>query len=156
MIKILQKSVWIYLILGGKKMLLSSLDRKEKLKFLDLALHMVLVDGDTTKQEERLLNMMLAEVGDDIIKEYRYSQSSNLEETIQYFKNRPILTKRVVFLNLMKVSMIDDFYNTNEHFFLDDLRKSFSISVAKRKELLAIVFEERDLKEKAKKACLQE
>ncbi len=137
-------------------MLLSSLDRKEKLKFLDLALHMVLVDGDTTKQEERLLNMMLAEVGDDIIKEYRYSQSSNLEETIQYFKNRPILTKRVVFLNLMKVSMIDDFYNTNEHFFLDDLRKSFSISVAKRKELLAIVFEERDLKEKAKKACLQE
>lgn len=137
-------------------MLLSKLNRKEKLKFLDLALHMVLVDGDRTENEIRLLNILLAEVGDDIIKEYQYSLSDDLKETVDYFKERPIVTKRIVYLNLIKVSMVDDFYNTSEHFFLDELRKDFSISVAKRKELLAIVFEERDLKEKAIKACLQE
>lgn len=135
-------------------MLLSGLDRKEKLKFLDLSLHMVLVDGATTEHEKRLLNILLAEVGDDIIKEYQYSLSDNLDETIEFFKTRSLITKRIVFLNLLKLSMVDDFYNTNEHFFLEDLRKDLNISVAKRKELLSIVFEERDLKEKAKKACL--
>lgn len=137
-------------------MLLSGLDRKEKLKFLDLALHMVLVDGDTTEHEKRLLNMLLAEVGDDIIKEYKYELSDDLEETIEFFKGRPVITKRIVFLNLIKLSMIDDFYNTNEHFFLDNLRKELAISVKKKKELMGIVFEERDLNEKAKKACLTE
>ncbi len=65
-------------------MLLSTLSRKEKLKFLDLALHMVLVDGAPSTQEQRILNMMLAEVGENIIDEYEFVKSDALEDTIQF------------------------------------------------------------------------
>ncbi|NLN50561.1 MAG: hypothetical protein GX149_02935 [Acholeplasmataceae bacterium] len=135
-------------------MLLSKLSRKEKLKYLDLALHMVEVDGSTTSHEQRLLNMMLAEVGDDIVKEYSFFHSSDLDETVEFFKSQSISTRNIVFLNLIKLSMIDDFYNTSEHFFLENIMKKFNISNAKRSDLVALVFEERDLKEKARRICL--
>lgn len=135
-------------------MLLSMLSRKEKLKFLDLAIHMVAVDGEPTTYEERILNMMLAEVGDDIIKEYTFSLSSDLEATIDFFNEAPKAVRNVVLLNLIKLSMFDDLYNTSEHFFLDNIRRNFKISIAKRKELISLLYEERDLNEKARRVCL--
>lgn len=135
-------------------MLLSMLSRKEKLKFLDLAIHMVAIDGEATEFEKRILNIMLAEVGDEIIKEYTFSLSSNLEETIDFFAiaSKPI--RNVVLLNLFKITMFDDLYNATEHFFLDNIRRQFKISIAKRKELMSLIYEERDLKEKARRVCL--
>ncbi len=135
-------------------MLLSMLSRKEKLKFLDLAIHMVAIDGEATEFEKRILNIMLAEVGDEIIKEYTFSLSSNLEETIDFFTiaSKPI--RNVVLLNLFKITMFDDLYNATEHFFLDNIRRQFKISIAKRKELMSLIYEERDLKEKARRVCL--
>lgn len=135
-------------------MLLSMLTRKEKLKFLDLAIHMVAIDGEATEFEKRILNIMLAEVGDEIIKEYTFSLSSNLEETIDFFTiaSKPI--RNVVLLNLFKITMFDDLYNATEHFFLDNIRRQFKISIAKRKELMSLIYEERDLKEKARRVCL--
>lgn len=135
-------------------MLLSMLSRKEKLKFLDLAIHMVAVDGEPTTYEERILNMMLAEVGENIIKEYTFSLSSDLEATIDFFNEAPTAVRNVVLLNLIKLSMFDDLYNTSEHFFLDNIRRNFKISIAKRKELISLLYEERDLNEKARRACL--
>ncbi|MDD4203756.1 MAG: hypothetical protein PHF62_01390 [Acholeplasmataceae bacterium] len=135
-------------------MLLSMLSRKEKLKFLDLAIHMVAVDGEATIYEKRILNIMLAEVGDEIIKEYTFSLSSDLEETIDFFTQAPKPIRNVVLLNLFKISMFDDLYNATEHFFLDNIRRQFKISIAKRKELMSLIYEERDLKEKARRACL--
>jgi len=130
------------------------LSRKEKLKFLDLAIHMVAIDGEATEFEKRILNIMLAEVGDEIIKEYTFSLSSNLEETIDFFTiaSKPI--RNVVLLNLFKITMFDDLYNATEHFFLDNIRRQFKISIAKRKELMSLIYEERDLKEKARRVCL--
>ena len=93
-------------------MLLSMLSRKEKLKFLDLAIHMVAVDGEATIYEKRILNIMLAEVGDEIIKEYTFSLSSDLEETIDFFTQAPKPIRNVVLLNLFKISMFDDFFIT--------------------------------------------
>lgn len=135
-------------------MLLSMLSRKEKLKFLDLAIHMVAIDGEATEFEKRILNIMLAEVGDEIIKEYTFSLSSNLEETIDFFTiaSKPI--RNVVLLNLFKITMFDDLYNATEHFFLDNIRRQFKISIAKRKELMGLIYDERDLKEKARRVCL--
>ena len=49
--------------------------------------------------------------------------------------------------------MIDGFYNTTEYFFLEDIRKALKISVNKRKEMIAIIFDVRDLREKAKRIC---
>ncbi|MDD4469101.1 MAG: hypothetical protein PHU13_00565 [Acholeplasmataceae bacterium] len=135
-------------------MLLSMLSRKEKLKFLDLAIHMVAVDGEATIYEKRILNIMLAEVGDEIIKEYTFSLSSDLEETIDFFTQAPKPIRNVVLLNLFKITMFDDLYNATEHFFLDNIRRQFKISIAKRKELMSLIYEERDLKEKARRVCL--
>ena len=70
-------------------MLLSLLNRKEKLKFLDLAIHMVAVDGEPTAFEKRILNMMLAEVGDDIYKEYTFTLAQDKDVTIDFFSKQP-------------------------------------------------------------------
>lgn len=132
-------------------MLLSLLNRKEKLKFLDLVMHMVAVDGEPTEIEQRVLNIMLAEVGDGIVKEYTYTLSKNLEETIEYFKETSPKVKNIVYLNLLKVTMMDDFYNTTEHFFLEDLKDHFGITDFKKKQLMRVVYNERDLRERAKR-----
>jgi hypothetical protein len=47
--------------------------------------------------------------------------------------------------------MIDDFYNTAEHFFLEDIRKEFGITDFKKKQLMRLVYNERDLRERAKR-----
>lgn len=132
-------------------MLLSTLNRKEKLKFLDLAMHMVSVDGEPTEIEQRLLNMMLAEVGDGIVQEYHFSLSKDLQETIKFFEKATPQVKRIVYYNLLKVTMTDDFYNTAEHFFLEDIRERFGINELKKKQIMRLVYDERDLRERAKR-----
>ncbi len=132
-------------------MLLSLLTRKEKLKFLDLAMHMVSVDGEASKIEKRLLNVMLAEVGDDIASEYTFKLSADLAETIDFFSEASIAVKNIVYLNLIKTSMIDELYNTAEHFFLEDIREHFKIDEYKKKQIIRLVYNERDLRERAKR-----
>ena len=132
-------------------MLLSLLNRKEKLKFLDLAMHMVSIDGKPTEIEQRLLNMMLAEVGDDIVSEYHFSLSQDLDETMAFFSNNNPTVQNIVYLNLLKITMNDDFYNTAEHFFLENIRSKFSINETKKKQIMRLVYNERDLRERAKR-----
>ena len=45
--------------------------------------------------------------------------------------------------------MEDDLYNTSELLFLEDIQKKFEISAEKRRELISIVYAERDIREKA-------
>ena len=132
-------------------MLLSSLTRKEKLKFLDLAMHIASVDGVPDLEEKRLLNMMVAEVGDDIIKEYQFSLGANFEETIKYFENSPKDTKRIIYMNLFKISIMSQSYTTEEHFILEKIRGRLSISDTKKVALIQILYDERDLRTKALK-----
>lgn len=134
-------------------MLLSKLNRKQKLKFLDLALHTAAIDGDPSEQEQRLLNEKLAEVGDDIVKEYKFSLSSNFQETLDFFKEQSPKIKNIVFLNLIELLMIGGFYNTTEYFFLEDIREELNISANKRKEMIAFFFEYNDLRDKAQRIC---
>lgn len=129
-------------------MLLNILNRKEKLKFLDLALHMVAVDGEPTVLEQRVLDLLVAEVGTDIVSEYKFSLSDNLEETLNYFKDSSLPVKNVVFLNLLKITMNDDLYNTLEHFFLEEVRERFEITEAKKNQIMRLLFDERDLKDR--------
>lgn len=132
-------------------MFLSLLQRKEKLKFIDLAIYMVDIDGDPTDAEKRLLGKMFGELGRDIIDEYTFSKNSGVDETIEYFKECNSVVKNIVFLNLMIISMEEDLYNTSEHLFLEKLEHEFNITTNKRKELIHIVYDERDLREKAQR-----
>jgi hypothetical protein len=135
----------------GFHMLLSTLTRKEKLKFLDLALHMVKVDGEPSTQETRLLNMMLAEVGENIITEYHFQLSDALEETIQFFDVLSEETQRIVYLNLIRISLFENFYNTAEHEFLETIRMRFHIKDDMKHELIQAVYQEKDLRDNIQK-----
>lgn len=139
----------------AKKMLLSLLNRKQKLKFLDLALHMVVVDGKPSEQEQRLLNMMLAEVGDDIISEYHFELSLDLEGTIQFFDVLEHHIRRIVYYNLVKIALSENFYNTTEHEFLELIRHRFHIRDAIKEDIIKIVYQEKDIREKLLKVVNQ-
>lgn len=132
-------------------MLLSLLTRKEKLKFLDLAMHMAVVDGQVSKIERRLLRTTLVEVGEEIANEYTFSLSGNLQDTIDFFREASVAVKRIVYLNLVKTMMVDELYNTAEHFLLEDIREAFHIEDMKKKQLIRLIYNERDLRERAKR-----
>lgn len=129
-------------------MFLSLLNKKEMLKFLDLAIYMVDIDGEPTQYERRILNKMIAEL-DEIKDEYSFRLTDSVENTIDFFAHTNKVVKNVVYLNLVIISMEDDLYNTSELLFLEKIQKKFDISAEKRRELISIVYAERDLREKA-------
>lgn len=137
-------------------MLLNLLSRKEKLKFLDLAIYMIDIDGEPNAVEAKLLDMMFAEMGQDLTDEYTFERSLDIKGTIQYFLDSNRVVKNIVFLNLAKITLVDDLYNTSEHLFLEEIQRQFEITADKRRQLMGIIYEERDIKEKARRAIEEE
>lgn len=129
-------------------MFLSLLNQKETLKFLDLAIYMVDIDGEPTDIEKNILERMFREVG-YVVSEYSFENSSSIEDTIEFFVSKNRVVKNVVFLNLAKITLVDDLYNTTEHLFLEKIQEKFDITPERRRELMALAYEERDLREKA-------
>lgn len=130
-------------------MFLSLLTKKEKLKFLDLAVYMIDIDGKPTEVEKKLISRIYGEIGREIVEEYTFSKSDSIDDTIDYFKDANQAVKNIVFLNLVSISMEDDLYNTLEHLFLERIEKELGITAEKRKDLMRIVYDERDVREKA-------
>ena len=128
-------------------MFLSLLSKKEMLKFVDLAIYMVDIDGEPTAVEKRVLTKMMAEV-DSIKDEYTFRFTDTIENTIAFFLETNQVVKNIVYLNLVTISMEDDLYNTSELMFLQNLQEKFEITNEKRRELLALVYAQRDLREK--------
>lgn len=91
---------------------------------------------------------MIAEL-DQIREEYSFRLTDSVEVTIDFFTKCNKVVKNVVYLNLVIISMEDDLYNTSELLFLEKIQKKFDISAEKRRELISIVYAERDLREKA-------
>lgn len=129
-------------------MFLSFLNKKEMLKFLDLAIYMVDIVGEPTEVEKRVLTKMIAELS-SVKEEFSFRMADTVDNTIDYFVNCNQVVKNVVYLNLVIISMEDDLYNTSELLFLEGIQKKFDISSEKRRELISIVYAERDLREKA-------
>jgi hypothetical protein len=128
-------------------MFLNLLSKKEMLKFLDLAIYMVDIDGEPNDVEKRLLTHMMNEL-DAIRDEYTFSKTDTVENTIKFFADSNQVVKNDVYLNLVTISMEDDLYNTSELLFLEKIQKEFGITAEKRRELISIVYAYRDLKEK--------
>ena len=91
---------------------------------------------------------MIAEL-DQVKDEYTFRFTDTAENTINFFLGSNQVVKNVVYLNLVWISMEDDLYNTSELLFLEKIQKAFEISAEKRRELISIVYAERDLREKA-------
>ncbi len=128
-------------------MFLSLLNKKEMLKFMDLAIYMVDIDGEPTDVEKRLLHKLMAEL-EPVKDEYTFRLTDTSDNTIKFFKESNPVVKNVVYLNLVMISMQDDLYNTTELLFLEKIQKELDISAEKRRELISVVYAERDLREK--------
>ena len=128
-------------------MFLSLLNKKEMLKFMDLAIYMVDIDGEPTDVEKRLLHKLMAEL-EPVKDEYTFRLTDTAENTIKFFKESNPVVKNVVYLNLVMISMQDDLYNTTELLFLEKIQKELDISAEKRRELISVVYAARDLRQK--------
>ena len=129
-------------------MFLNLLSKKEMLKFLDLAIYMVTLDGDPSEAQKKILDRISREVG-FIVSDYSFEYRDSVDETIDFFSRQNQVVKNTVFLNLVKISLVDDLYNTTEHQFLERIQKKLDINQSRRKELMQLAYEERDLREKA-------
>ena len=129
-------------------MFLSYLNKKEMLKFLDLAVYMVDIDGEPTDVEKKVLNKMIAEL-DQVKDEYTFRKTDTIENTINFFINCNQVVKNIVYLNLVTISLEDDLYNTSEWLFLNNIQKKFDISNEKKREIISLVYAYRDLREKS-------
>ena len=132
----------------------SLLNQKETLKFLDLAIYMVDIDGEPTEIEKKILQKIFREVG-HVVEDYSFEFSSSIEETIEFFMNCNRVVKNIVFLNLVTITLTDDLYNTTEHLFLESLQEKLGITPERRRELMTIAYEERDLRERAARILKQ-
>lgn len=130
-------------------MYLSLLSREEKFYFIDLLTKTVKVGGEMTDTEKQIVDKLKYEMGEDA---FRYRRSLlSMEKLVEYFSKKSRSTKNLVYLNLVSVSLLDEFYSVEDHFLLEDIQKAFDISDKKKAELMKIVYAERDLREKARR-----
>ena len=135
-------------------MFLNILSREEKLNFIDLLVKVVKVDGEMTDHERELIKIMKYELAEDLAK-YRKGVMS-VDKLIEWFSQKPKMTKNLVYTNLTAVALMDEFYSVEDHFILEDIRIKFGISDRKKTELMKLVYAERDFKEKAKRVLSSE
>ena len=78
-----------------------------------------------------------------------------IDKLVDYFSKKNPTIKNLVYLNLVSVSLYDEFYSVEEHFLLEDIRNRLEIPDKKKTELMKIVYSERDLREKAKRVITE-
>ena len=130
-------------------MLLSLLSREEKRYFIDLLNRVVLVDGKASETEQKIFNRLKYELGESF-NSYKISTLS-IDKLISYFAKKNDSTKRLVYMNIVALSLNDELYSVEEHLLIEKIQEAFGISEKKKKELMKLVYAERDLRENAKR-----
>ena len=130
-------------------MLLSLLTREEKKYFIDLLNRVVLVDGKATETEQKIFNRLKYELGESF-NSYKLSTLS-IDKLINYFAKKNDSTKRLVYMNVVALTLNDELYSLEEHLLIEKIQEAFGISEKKKKELMKLVYAERDLRENAKR-----
>ena len=130
-------------------MLLSLLTREEKKYFIDLLNRVVLVDGKATETEQKIFNRLKYELGESF-NSYKLSTLS-IDKLINYFAKKNDSTKRLVYMNVVALTLNDELYSVEEHLLIEKIQEAFGINEKKKKELMKLVYAERDLRENAKR-----
>ena len=130
-------------------MLLSLLSREEKRYFIDLLNRVVLIDGKASETEQKIFNRLKYELGESF-NGYKLSTLS-IDKLINYFAKKNDSTKRLVYMNIVALSLNDELYSVEEHLLIEKIQEAFAITEKKKKELMKIVYAERDLRENAKR-----
>lgn len=130
-------------------MLLSLLTKDEKIYFIELVRKIILIDGEVSDVEKEIVKKMRLELGNDIEKAKKLNLS--FEKLVDFFVGKAKTTQKIVFLNLVSASLQDEWYNVETHMMLQEIQQKFEIQNNEKKELIKIVYAERDLREKAKR-----
>ena len=90
-------------------MFLSLLSKEEKFYFLDLVFKLIRADGEPSETDLQVLERLKSEMGED---GQRYRKSNlNVEKLVEYFSQKSKVTKNLVFMNLVSVSLYDEIYS---------------------------------------------
>ncbi len=131
-------------------MFLTLLTKEEKYRFLDLIMKIVSVSGEPSEIDLQVVDRLRKEMGEDVNK---YKQEHYpVQELIAYFSSKNKSTKNLIFLNLVAASLYDEWYSVEEHFLIEEVQEAFGIDQKKKNELMKLVYAERDLREKTKRA----
>ena len=130
-------------------MLLSLLTKDEKIYFIESVRKIILIDGEVSDVEKEIVKKMRLELGNDIEKAKKLNLS--FEKLVDFFVGKAKTTQKIVFLNLVSASLQDEWYNVETHMMLQEVQQKFEIQNNEKKELIKIVYAERDLREKAKR-----
>lgn len=118
-------------------MFLRELSDNSKKLFLELEMLLVHADGDFSKQEEKLVNQHCAEMGIDPIP---YDESVELEEIIGNINNTMTAKeKKIIFIELITVAIIDGVYDNREKEIVESLRNLLKIPVSVSEQAFSLV-----------------
>ncbi|QVK21466.1 hypothetical protein KHQ82_03875 [Mycoplasmatota bacterium] len=127
-------------------MFLELLSKSEKHQFLDLAFHMTRADGNVVDSESLSVQRKIVEMGDEI-KDYA---PGDFDKAVANFTNSTKMVQRIVLLNLIELSLSDDFYHAEEHSFIEMILDEWEVTPKMKSSLVKLVYMEKDLREKAK------
>ncbi|MBQ7277500.1 MAG: hypothetical protein IJS58_09690 [Bacilli bacterium] len=130
-------------------MLLSLLTKEEKIYFIELVRKFISIDGEVTDVEKAIVTKLRLEMGEDL--EKAKSLKLDKDKLIEFYIDKTPTVKRIVFMNLLSASLQDEWYNVEQHLFLSEVQEKFEITDKKKRELMKVVYSERDLREKAKR-----
>lgn len=118
-------------------MYLKDLMLGEKFAFYSIAKHLVNIDGDYSEQEKFLLNGFLSEMD---LSESQI-QEIELSDAVEMLTFSSHAVRKEIFIELIGVTLCDEFFHTDEAKFLDDVAETFHISHEEKNELIQLVNE---------------
>ena len=116
-------------------MFLKSLMQGEKFAFYSIAKYLVSIDGEYSAEEQNLLNGFLQEM------ELNESQISHIkpEDAIEMLTFSSTSTRRKIYIELIGVTLCDEYLHDDERKYLDRIANDFLIDEDTRNKLFDLV-----------------
>lgn len=106
-------------------MLLGHLSDSSKVLFLELELSLANIDGEYSESEQQLVLRQCNEMG---IEPIEYDPEIVLDDVIDKIRdNMSVEDKKIIFLELLMMAVIDGVYDSREKEFVESLRKVLGI-----------------------------
>lgn len=116
-------------------MFLKSLMQGEKFAFYSIAKYLVSIDGEYSAEEQNLMNGFLQEM------ELNESQISHIkpEDAIEMLTYSAESTRRKIYIELIGVTLCDEYLHDDERKYLDRIANDFLIDEDTRNKLFDLV-----------------
>lgn len=118
-------------------MFLKSLMQGEKFAFYSIAKYLVSIDGEYSAEEQNLMNGFLQEM------ELNESQISHIkpEDAIEMLTFSSTSTRRKIYIELIGVTLCDEYLHDDERKYLDRIANDFLIDEDTRNKLFDLVMQ---------------